>query len=185
MYSTIILSRQPKINRPSRAIQAPIHSRKLKSKPAAISVRHIRAQPPLIPARQTPLQDQVSTVPKTLFAVTLETADFGSKNDISSGVINRSYLAHSETDKPTRRHKNREHLAKFICTGCGKKYGLKADIQQHMNSCHELQSDQGPAQQFECPFANCRDKIFTRNDNLQRHIRLKHSRANLSRPEAY
>jgi uncharacterized Zn-finger protein len=70
-----------------------------------------------------------------------------------------------------RKHIKRRHDKRFECAICKHKFGFNKDLTRHMEAVHRDKSM--PAAKFPCPVETC-DKSYTRNDNLQRHIKTDH-----------
>ena len=70
------------------------------------------------------------------------------------------------------KHINRKHLRRYQCSfdGCDNAFSLKTNLDRHKTSRHRSEARE---EGLSCPNSWCRssEKVFTRRDNLERHIR--------------
>lgn len=65
-------------------------------------------------------------------------------------------------------HEARKHIRRFKCEKCDMAFHLNADLKRHKETKHRTAFDF-----LECPHTDC-NETFTRQDNLQRHLRKIH-----------
>jgi hypothetical protein len=126
-------------------------------KPAA---KRIALRIPLSLVKAIPKHHQTMKILSSVTTATPTAAKPGSRNITAQVPLIAPTPKRNWSDLSCRRHKDRDHLRRFACTGtgCEAAFSLKADLQRHMNTCRGYRSNSGPLEQFVCQVANCRSK---------------------------